>query len=138
MSKNNIFEIDIEVRFRDLDALSHVNNAVYFTYFEEGRKNFSKAIFQVSDPSGFTFILAYIQCDYLMPVKFDDHIKLQMWVQNIGTKSFGFGYMIVDASDTSVVYATGESVQVCYNYAENKSIEVPVSMKKKLSAYLRR
>ena len=40
MIKNSMFKLDIDVRFRDLDALSHVNNAVYFTYFEEGRKCF--------------------------------------------------------------------------------------------------
>ena len=136
MEKKNIFEIDIEVRFRDLDALGHVNNAVYFTYFEEGRKIFSKTEFQVSHPTEFAFIMAHIQCDYLRPVKLGDRVKLQMWVQNIGTKSFGFGYMLVDVADNAIVYATGESIQVCYDYSENKSIEVPTDMKKKLVKYL--
>ena len=136
MAEDNIFEIDIEVRFRDLDALGHVNNAVYFTYFEEGRKNFSKMEFQVSHPTEFAFIMAHIRCDYLRPVKLGDRVKLQMWVQNIGTKSFGFGYMLVDVADNTIVYATGESIQVCYDYSENKSIEVPIDMKKRLSKYL--
>ena len=136
MEKKNIFEIDIEVRFRDLDALGHVNNAVYFTYFEEGRKNFSKTEFQVSGPSDFTFILAHIRCDYLKPVKLSDRVKLQMWVQNIGTKSFGFGYQLVDAADGALVYAIGESIQVCYDYSANKSTQVPQDMRKKLSEYL--
>ena len=136
MAEDNIFEIDIEVRFRDLDALGHVNNAVYFTYFEEGRKNFSKTEFQVSHPTDFAFIMAHIQCDYLRPVKLGDRVKLQMWVQNIGTKSFGFGYMLVDVADNTIVYATGESIQVCYDYSENKSIEVPIDMRERLSKYL--
>ena len=137
MAGNNLFEIDIEVRFRDLDAMGHVNNAVYFTYFEECRKYFSKKVFQVSDPSEFTFILAHIQCDYLKPVELGDRIKLQMWVKGMGTKSFSFRYRLVNFIDDAVIYATGESVQVCYNYKENKSIEVPIEMKKKLSVYLR-
>ena len=136
MDENNIFELDIEVRFRDLDALGHVNNAVYFTYFEEGRKNFSKTEFQVSGPSDFTFILAHIRCDYLTQVRLSDRVKLQMWVQNIGTKSFGFGYKLVDVTDDGLVYATGESIQVCYDYSANKSIAVPNNMKKRLSLYL--
>ena len=60
-----------------------------------------------------------------------------MWVQGLGTKSFSFSYRLVDFIDDAVVYATGESVQVCYNYQENKSINVPMEMKKKLSVYLR-
>ena len=138
MEKKNLFEIEIEVRFRDLDALGHVNNAVYFTYFEEGRKNFSKTEFQVSGPSDFTFILAHIRCDYLTPVQLGDRVKLQMWVQNIGTKSFGFGYKLVDVADDARVYAAGESIQVCYDYSASQSIAVPAEMKKKLAVYLRK
>ena len=137
MSLNNIFTIDIEVRFRDLDAMGHVNNAVFFTYFEEGRKNFSKKVFKVSDPSEFTFIMAHISCDYLIPVKLGDRPILQMWVRDIGNKSFGFGYKLVNFLDNSIVYATGESVQVCYDYKEDRSIAVPEEMKAKLSAYLK-
>jgi acyl-CoA thioester hydrolase len=137
MGKKDIFETDMEVRFRDLDALGHVNNAVYFTYFEEGRKKFSKTVFQVSGPSDFSFIMAHIRCDYLKPVQMNDRVKLQMWVQNIGTKSFGFGYRLVDHEDETLVYASGESIQVCYDYAKNRSIEVPAEMKQQLSRFLK-
>ena len=40
MNSGKIFSTNIDVRFSDLDALGHVNNAVFFTYFEEGRKIF--------------------------------------------------------------------------------------------------
>lgn len=138
MPSNKMFSTDIEVRFRDLDALGHVNNAVFFTYFEEGRKNFSKHIFQVSDPSDFTFILAHIRCDYLKPIKFYDDIALQMWVKHIGTRSFSFGYKLTDPKDPSMVYATGESVQVCYDYTADSSMPVPDAMRESLAQYLTR
>ncbi|MBU0987706.1 MAG: acyl-CoA thioesterase, partial [Proteobacteria bacterium] len=82
MNHNKIFTIDIEVRFRDLDAMGHVNNAVYFTYFEEGRKNFSHQVFNLSELSEFTFIMAHIRCDFLKPVKLSDRVTLQMWVRD--------------------------------------------------------
>jgi acyl-CoA thioester hydrolase len=137
MNNNKIFIIDIEVRFRDLDALGHVNNAVFMTYFEEGRKNYSKKVFKFSNPSEFSFIMAHISCDYLKPVRLADRLKLQMWVKKIGKKSFDFGYKLVDRSDESKVYATGASVQVCYDYQEDKSIAVPDEMREKLSEYLK-
>ena len=136
MQPNKIFSTNIEVRFRDLDALGHVNNAVYFTYFEEGRKNFSKKAFKVSTPSDFTFIMAHIRCDYLKPVKFNDKITLQMWVKHIGNRSFSFGYKLVDAKDESMVYAAGESVQVCYDYTSETSIPVSEEMREQMSEYL--
>ena len=134
--RNKIFTYDIDVRFRDLDALGHVNHAVFITYFEHGRINFTKKVFNISDPSDFSFIMAHIRCDYLKPIKMNDRVTLQMWVLDIGTKSFSFGYKLVDLFNESMVYATGESVQVCYDYALGTSIPVSEEMKEKMSGYL--
>ena len=137
MHSDKLFSTNIEVRFRDLDAIGHVNNAVFFTYFEEGRKHFSKKVFEVSDISDFNFIMAYIQCDFIKPIQFNDHVILQMWVKDIGTKSFSFEYRLVDLSDEAMVYATGKSIQVCYDYQKNRSIEVPAKMRERLTLYLK-
>jgi acyl-CoA thioester hydrolase len=137
MHSDKLFSTNIEVRFRDLDAMGHVNNSVFFTYFEEGRKHFSKKVFKVSDISDFKFIMAHIQCDFISPIQFNDHVILQMWVKDIGTKSFSFEYGLVDFSDEAVVYATGESIQVCYDYKKNRSIEVPAKMREGLTRYLK-
>jgi acyl-CoA thioester hydrolase len=137
MQSDKLFSTNIEVRFRDLDAIGHVNNAVFFTYFEEGRKHFSKKVFEVSDVSEFNFIMAHIQCDFIKPVQFNDRVILQMWVENIGTKSFSFEYRLVDFSDEAMVYATGKSIQVCYDYQKNRSIEVPAKMRERLTLYLK-
>ena len=137
MHSDKLFSTNIEVRFRDLDAIGHVNNAVFFTYFEEGRKHFSKKVFDVSDVSDFNFIMAHIQCDFIKPIQFNDHVILQMWVKNIGTKSFSFEYRLVDLSDEAMVYATGKSIQVCYDYQKNRSIEVPSKMRERLTLYLK-
>jgi acyl-CoA thioesterase FadM len=59
-----------------------------------------------------------------------------MWVKKIGNKSFVLAYRLTDQTDESITYATGESVQVCFNYEENKSTAVPVELKQKLSEYL--
>ena len=134
--QNKLFTVDIEVRFRDLDAMGHVNNSVFFTYFEHGRMLFSRQIFKMYEPAEFTFIMAHISCNFLKPVQLSDSVILQMWVKNIGTKSFDYGYKLVDRSNESVVYASGESVQVCYDYKAAKSITVPEDMRAKLSEYL--
>ena len=137
MHSDKLFSTNIEVRFRDLDAIGHVNNAVFFTYFEEGRKHFSKKVFDVSDVSDFNFIMAHIQCDFIKPIQFNDRVILQMWVKDIGTKSFSFEYRLVDFSDEAMVYATGKSIQVCYDYQKNRSIEVPAKMRERLTLYLK-
>ena len=137
MHSNKLFSKNIDVRFRDLDALGHVNNAVFFTYFEEGRKHFSKKVFKVSKISDFKFIMAHIKCDFFKPIRFSDQVILKMWVKDVGTKSFSFEYRIVDFSDETRIYALGESTQVCYDYDKSRSIEIPVNMKERLTRYLK-
>lgn len=136
MHSDKLFTANIEVRFSDLDAMGHVNNAVFFTYFEEGRKHFSKKVFNVSDISDFKFIMAHIRCDFIRPIRFNDQVILQMRVKDIGTKSFSFEYRLVDFLDETKVYAAGESTQVCYDYEKNRSIEVPAKMRENLTRYL--
>jgi len=131
----NIFTTQIHVRFRDIDNMGHVNNAVFFTYFEEGRKAFFSKILAVSDLSAFPFILAHIGCDFLRPITLNTQLSLEMWVKEIGNKSFGLGYKLVDLSDESIAYAGGESVQVCFDYGNNESIAVPAGLKQKLIEY---
>ena len=55
-----------------------------------------------------------------------------MWVSNIGNKSFNLCYKLTELSDESVIYAKGESVQVCYDYVQDKSIEIPLELKQTL------
>ncbi|MGD9972161.1 MAG: acyl-CoA thioesterase [Desulfatirhabdiaceae bacterium] len=131
----NVYKTPIPVRFRDLDAMGHVNNAVYFTYFEEGRKNFFFDC-NTDKNQSFNFILARITCDYLRPVSMTSNLILQIRVTEIGRKSFHLGYRLLDAKDESVVYAEGGSIQVCYDYARKKSIEVPEDMREKLAGYV--
>jgi acyl-CoA thioester hydrolase len=138
MADKKSFTIDIHVRFRDLDAMGHVNNAVMFTYFEEGRTGFFLRHLRSESPSGFNFILAHIRCDYLLPLTLEDHPRLKLWIEEIGNKSFKIVYELSDRADGTRVFARGESTQVCYDYQARRSIEVSPALKAQLTQYLQR
>lgn len=129
------FAMPIVVRFRDIDAMGHVNNAVFLTYFEEARKAFFFKILKTSDLTAFPFVLAHISCDYIRPVRLNTPLSLSLWVKEIGKKSFQLGYRLTDPLDESIVYAAGESVQVCFDYRLGRSMEVPAELKQKLLEY---
>ena len=135
MIKSNAFSTPVNVRFRDLDAMGHVNNAVFFTYFEEGRVAFFTSTSPGKKFPGFDFILAHISCDYLKPVTIDDCLMLQIRVGKIGGKSFTFDYTVVHRNDVDVTYATGKSVQVCYDYKKGQTMAVPENLNKLLHPY---
>lgn len=136
MEKNKRFVSHIHVRFRDIDAMGHVNNAVMFTYFEEGRKDILLNHMKHLAADGFNFILAHVSCDYIKPILMSSKPKLEMRVTDIGNKSFGFGYRLSDQMDETIVFATGESIQVCFDYQANRSIPVPEALKTMLEQYM--
>jgi len=129
------FSINISIRFRDIDFMGHVNNAVFFTFFEEGRKAFLNKIFNISNPDDYNFILAHISCDYLKPIKINDLITLQLWIGKTGSKSFTFIYKLINKEDDLLVYAKGESAQVFFDYKKNCTIQIPNEFIDKISEY---
>jgi acyl-CoA thioester hydrolase len=128
-------KVPIEVRFRDLDALGHVNNAVVMTYFEEGRKHLFLHVLNGEKVEDFNFILAHVRCDYLLPIRLADHPQLNLWVDSVGTKSFTIGYRLQERDDAAKVFAKGLSVQVWYDYGQNRPMQVPAEMRTILAQY---
>ena len=136
MADFEIFSTDIELRFRDVDAMGHVNNAVYFTYFEYGRFNFFYSDSRKEKFPGFAFILAQVSCNFIRPITLEDRLKLEMWVTQIGNKSFRFHYQLVDAAAPDAIFATGESVQVCFDYQTNATVALSDALRAQLAVYL--
>ena len=136
MAEQKVFTLEIDIRLRDLDARGHVNNAVYFTYFEHGRLRFYNAALQQNKLSEINFILAHTGCDFIKPVILSDQIVLQVWVKGIGSKSFTLSYQLVDRVDASIVYARADSVLVCFDYKKNVSQPVPDALRSVLTEYL--
>lgn len=130
------FKIPIQVRFRDLDAMGHVNNAVYFSYFEVGRLEFFKQILKAKTSMDFPFILAKCEANYFLPIEINSpEINLQMWAGDFGKKSFKFFYEIV-SNNEKIKFADGLSIQVFYDYQSKKTVEIPDTFKEKIRDYI--
>lgn len=138
MAGNKVFTFEIDVRFRDLDGRGHVNNAVYFTYFEQGRFRFYNEVLHKRSLSEIPFILASTRCNFIRPITLEDQPLLKLRVKEIGYKSIACEYRLVSRSDADLTYATGESVQVCYDYRKNAAIPVPKEIGDRFSEYLKK
>lgn len=114
------FSVAVDVRFNDIDGMGHVNNALFLTYLEHARMRFFTEVAGSRSERDFPFILAHAALDYKAPMKIDAKPVVRMWTSRIGGKSWDFDYEIKDAK-TSIVYATGKTVQVAYDYKLEKS-----------------
>ncbi len=116
----------IRIRFRDLDAFGHVNNAVYFTFMEMARVDYFTQIGLLQSgafPSPF-FIIAEATCLFKAPIDMDTPLIIQTRVSRLGNSSFDMEYRFVHQAD-DVMLATGRTVQVTFDYAAGRSVRLP-------------
>jgi len=115
------------VRFRDVDALGHVNNAVFLTYLEEARIGF--LLPKGAEASG--MILARVEIDFRAPLRTGDELEIGVRPAGVGTKSFELEYQ-VRAGDT--LAAEAKTVLVSFDYATGRSVEVPQAWREAFAA----
>ncbi len=116
----------IEIRYGDIDAQRHVNNARHFTYMEQARSKYIKALglWEGSDFDAIGIILAEQSCRYLYPIQLDSDIKVGVRTVRLGEKSIETQYSMQDAQ-TGDELAVGQAILVAYDYQKGKSIPVP-------------
>jgi acyl-CoA thioester hydrolase len=128
------FSTTAEVRWRDLDPMGHVNNAVYFTYLEQARIHYLRELGLVpSDPSGIGFILAEASCQFESPLQLGERVIIRTRVSQLRNSSFVFEYR-AEAEDGRLV-ATARTVQVCYDYQAGRPIPVPDEWRESVTDY---
>jgi acyl-CoA thioester hydrolase len=115
------------VRFRDVDSMGHVNNAVFLTYLEEARIAFLLPLgAEVS-----SMILARVEIDFRAPLRMGDEVEIGVRPANVGTKSFELEY---EVRSRDLVAAEAKTVIVSFDYVSGRSIEVPASWREALAA----
>ena len=115
------------VRWDDIDALGHVNNAKYLTYIQEARFLWSPIIEMVVARAEVDFVEAIYEGGRFYDVN--------LWVESIGNSSFAMAYEVV--GDNGVVHAKVKTVQVVVNMETMKSRPLKDSEREFLSSYLK-
>ena len=116
------FSTPIKVRFRDVDALGHVNNAVYFTYMEQARIEYLAELDLLTpDAAAPGFIIAEASCQFKAPIRMGSIIDVKVRVSQLGNSSFIMEYQLDDQASGQVM-ATGRTVNVAFDYAASRSV----------------
>ena len=122
--------VPIKVRFRDIDAFGHVNNAVYFTYMEVARVEYITHVgLRTSEMPRPFFIIAAASCQYKAPIDLNTALAVQVRVSRLGNSSFDMEYHFGDESSGQLL-ATGHTTQVVFDYVEKRSVPLPDDWRK--------
>jgi acyl-CoA thioester hydrolase len=114
------FTYPVQVRFRDLDALGHVNNAVYLTYFESARMAYWMHVNGRADLRSMNLILARAEVDYRSPIGYGDELEVGVRCASIKRSSFVLEQSMVERRSGRLV-AQARKVLVHFDYAAGRS-----------------
>ncbi len=117
------YAVELEVRFRDIDAMGHVNNAVYATYIEQARTRYVRDVLE-TDLSTIPTVLASLSIEYRKPVTLSDEaVIVSVDVPDIGTSSLPMHYEIATLDGN--VAAEAESTQVFLDRETERPAPIP-------------
>jgi acyl-CoA thioester hydrolase len=125
--------VPITLHWADMDALGHVNNARYFTFFETARMAlFERVGLAATGQPEIGPILAHTRCDFLAPVRHPADLVAGTRIDRLGNTSFTMGYAVAHAGGD--VVARGEGVVVLIDYRSETKVAIPAELRDKLAA----
>jgi acyl-CoA thioester hydrolase len=123
-----LFVAPIGVRWRDLDAFNHVNNANYLTYLEEARLQWLRHVPGWFDEQSMP-VLAASEINYRRPIEWPAQLHVELLCERLGNSSITLAHRIVDADDPTRLYSDGKVVMVWMNPATGKPVPLPQSIR---------
>jgi acyl-CoA thioester hydrolase len=132
----NHYIIHIPIRYGDLDAQGHVNNARFLTFVEHARITYLKnlGLWDGVDFLNLGLIVADAHIAYRAPIEFGATVRVTGGVVSMGNKSMKFAHRLEDA-DTGQLYAEADMIMVAYDYHTKQSIVIPDAWRERIASF---
>jgi len=116
----------IPIRFRDLDPLNHVNNAIFSTYFEEARIAFIQDVNKLAGQlkNGYSFVLANIEIAFVHPVEYPANLLIGSGIKKMGNTSIT-SYQAIYTADDKKLAAVAEAHGVWFDLKKKRPTKLP-------------
>jgi acyl-CoA thioester hydrolase len=127
---NGWYVVPHQVMFRDVDTFGHVNNAVFFSYFELARTLLWFEITGGSDPRDVNFIVARAECDFKLQISME---RIEIWVRigEMRATSFDFLYEIRKDNGQQIA-AIGKVVVVLFDWKTQSKVAIGDELRRKV------
>lgn len=124
-----LHSLRLSVRWGDMDALGHVNNAEYLRYFEQSRIEWLESLGYATSGEGCGPILAKASVTFLKPIVYPSQVEVRLFAARVGNTSFTLFSDIVNAREATERFTEGEFVTVWIDYAAGKAVPVPEALR---------
>jgi acyl-CoA thioester hydrolase len=123
-------EMVIPIRWGDMDAMSHVNNTIYFRYMEIVRIDWLYKVAGKPDPTGVGFVIVNSFCNFIKQLEFPGDVLAKHYVAQPGRSSFDAFVTLERTDEPGVIYASGGAKTVWIDFQLQKSVPMPESVRK--------
>ncbi|MCU6768978.1 acyl-CoA thioesterase [Barnesiella propionica] len=128
-------EVPLQLRFNDIDLLGHVNNSVYFTFYDLGKARYFEAVRREHiDWRKADVVVANVNADFLSPIFSREPVAVRTTVEEIGNKSLRMLQQIVN-TQTGEVKSICRTVMVGFDIARGTAAEISEEWKKSVSEF---
>ncbi len=132
--KKQLFEMDIPIRWGDMDAMGHVNNCAYLQYFESVRVDWFRAMDAQPNPQGEGPLVLNVFCDFMKQLEHPGTVKVRLYGGEVNRSSFDCWVTFERTDAPGVIHATGGATNVWVDFPKQKSAPLPERLRKLLLA----
>jgi len=126
--------LPLQIRFNDVDKFGHVNNTVYFQFYDTAKTDYIATVCKGVDWERLAIVVVKIEAEFVAQIKGNDHIAGRTRIVKIGNKSFHLEQDVID-SDTHEVKSRCFSVMVLYDLERQQTISLPDKWRKAISDF---
>jgi acyl-CoA thioester hydrolase len=129
--------LPIQLRFNDVDRFGHVNNTIYFTYYDLGKTDYFAMVCPALNRDRDGVVVVHIEVDFIAQILGTSSVAVETAVVEIGNKSMTLLQQVVDTK-TGEVKCVCKSILVAFDLEKRESKEIPESWKEAICAFERK
>ena len=126
--------LPLQIRFNDVDKFGHVNNTVYFQFYDTAKTDYIATVCKGVDWERLAIVVVKIEAEFVAQIKGDDHIAGRTRIVKIGNKSFHLEQDVID-TNTQEVKSRCLSVMVLYDLERQQTIPLPDEWRRAIIDY---
>jgi len=123
--KKLVYEMVVPIRWGDMDAMGHVNNATYFRYLETIRIDWLSSINAIPQPQGLGPVIVNAFCNFYKQLEYPGDVLIKMYASDPGRTTFETWGTMERADQPGVIYAAGGATTIWVDFPNQKAVDLP-------------
>ena len=123
--KKLVYEMVVPIRWGDMDAMGHVNNATYFRYLETIRIDWLSSINAIPQPQGLGPVIVNAFCNFYKQLEYPGDVLIKMYASDPGRTTFETWGTMERTDQPGVIYAAGGATTIWVDFPKQKAVDLP-------------